>query len=132
MFYFHEQEAYLTSKKGDLIEQEKVVAIQPVHTNRVEIYTTNSKYIAKSVILACGSWSNNLLVPLGLQLPLTVCLCICLFYVYLNYFLKKQERSLVESLRTDVQIFISSLMMQLKLEMGEFSDFKNKNLNNWS
>nr|CAB3264894.1 peroxisomal sarcosine oxidase-like [Phallusia mammillata] len=63
------QEAFLKDG-GSFQDCEKVLSIQPVHYSLVKVATNKSTYSAKSVVLTCGSWINNLLKPLDITLPI--------------------------------------------------------------
>nr|XP_009857934.2 peroxisomal sarcosine oxidase-like [Ciona intestinalis] len=60
-------------KSGGVVrDQEKVLSIEPVNQDIVRVRTNKNVYKCRSVVLTCGPWANELLKPLGLQLPLTV------------------------------------------------------------
>lgn len=50
----------------------RVDRVTPRPTGGVEIETSNGKFHADKVILATDAWTNKLLAPLGLHIPLTV------------------------------------------------------------
>uniref|UniRef100_F6QJA2 Peroxisomal sarcosine oxidase-like n=2 Tax=Ciona intestinalis TaxID=7719 RepID=F6QJA2_CIOIN len=58
---------------GELHENEKVLNIEPINASRVNVQTSTAEYDSASVVLCCGSWTNKLLKPLDLQLPLKAC-----------------------------------------------------------
>ena len=51
---------------------EKVELIKPINDELVEVVTNKETYLSGSVVLTCGSWINNVLKPLNLQLPVKV------------------------------------------------------------
>jgi len=55
---------------GTLQDNENVVRIHP--GSPVCIETNNNVFTAQNVIVTAGPWTNKLLKPLGLQLPLKV------------------------------------------------------------
>ena len=57
---------------GTLMEMEMVKKVRPIHDNLIEVYTSKGLYISKSVIITCGAWTNRILRPLEIQLPLEV------------------------------------------------------------
>ncbi|CAK8695646.1 unnamed protein product [Clavelina lepadiformis] len=54
---------------GGIFTQGKVLSIQSVNGDLVKVKTNNGVFFAKSVVLACGPWINDVLKPLGLQIP---------------------------------------------------------------
>jgi sarcosine oxidase len=56
---------------AEIHEGEQVLGIRPTPTG-AEIETTAARYGADGVVLALGAWTRRILVPLGLDLPLTV------------------------------------------------------------
>jgi len=58
------------SEMGTLMEMEMVKKVRPIHDNLIEVYTSKGLYISKSVIITCGAWTNRILRPLEIQLPL--------------------------------------------------------------
>ncbi|XP_058416201.1 peroxisomal sarcosine oxidase isoform X2 [Diceros bicornis minor] len=56
---------------GTVCDGEKVIEIKPVLP--VVVGTTSQSYQTKSLIITAGPWTNRLLRPLGLELPLQVC-----------------------------------------------------------
>ncbi|XP_073257714.1 peroxisomal sarcosine oxidase-like isoform X2 [Porites lutea] len=56
---------------GTLHDAEKVLDIQPGSV--INIKTNKNSYRAKRVIITAGPWANNVLRPLGIQIPLSVC-----------------------------------------------------------
>ncbi|XP_058018992.1 peroxisomal sarcosine oxidase isoform X2 [Ahaetulla prasina] len=57
--------------RGVLRDGEKVLQILPGSV--VTVTTSRGKYQAKRLVVTAGAWTNQLLAPLGLQLPLQVC-----------------------------------------------------------
>jgi len=57
---------------GVLMEQEQVVDIQPIHDQKVEVQTSKGLYTGKQIIVTCGAWTNKILRPLEIQLPLKI------------------------------------------------------------
>ncbi|KAK3730842.1 hypothetical protein QZH41_009958 [Actinostola sp. cb2023] len=55
---------------GKLCDGEKVENIEP--GSIVQIHTARNVYKAKSVIIAAGPWVNEVLKPLGIQLPVEI------------------------------------------------------------
>lgn len=53
-----------------MCDGEKVMEIKPGLP--VTVRTTSKRYQAKSLIITAGPWTNQLLRPLGLELPLQV------------------------------------------------------------
>lgn len=60
------------ANNGVLLEEEKVFSVVPIHQEKVEIHTSRGLYLGKQVILTCGPWTNDLLLPLEIQLPLKI------------------------------------------------------------
>lgn len=56
--------------EGVLRDGEKVLQILPGSV--VTVTTDRGKYRAKRLVVTAGAWTNQLLAPLGLQLPLQV------------------------------------------------------------
>jgi len=56
---------------GVLQDSEPVLRITP-SSSLVTVQTTKDTYTANSVVIAAGSWTNKLIDPLGLHLPLRV------------------------------------------------------------
>ncbi|XP_068678967.1 peroxisomal sarcosine oxidase-like isoform X3 [Montipora foliosa] len=63
---------------GTLCDNEMVVEIVP--GSLVHIKTTKNVFTAQCVILAAGPWTNKLLKPLGLQLPLRTTKAVVLYW----------------------------------------------------
>ncbi|XP_038615732.1 peroxisomal sarcosine oxidase isoform X2 [Tachyglossus aculeatus] len=56
---------------GVVRDGEKVLEIEPGFP--VTVTTSSGTYHAKNLVITAGPWTNRLLLPLGLQLPLQVC-----------------------------------------------------------
>nr|XP_009860715.1 peroxisomal sarcosine oxidase [Ciona intestinalis]XP_026693472.1 peroxisomal sarcosine oxidase [Ciona intestinalis] len=65
------RDSYISSG-GTLLELQRVIAINPINEHRVEVRTPENVFVAESVVLTCGAWTNKMLKPLGLKLPLKV------------------------------------------------------------
>ncbi|XP_076810115.1 peroxisomal sarcosine oxidase-like isoform X2 [Clavelina lepadiformis] len=59
-------------KLGGTFKQETLCSVNPIEENLVQITTSKGKHFAKSLILTCGPWTNKVLKPLGLCLPITI------------------------------------------------------------
>ncbi|KAL5599863.1 hypothetical protein FOVSG1_007675 [Fusarium oxysporum f. sp. vasinfectum] len=55
-----------------LKENTRVEAVTPQHSGGVTIETSQGVYHARKVIIAADAWTNKLLKPLGVELPITV------------------------------------------------------------
>lgn len=55
-----------------LFENTRVDRVVPASSGGVEIYTSNGQFRAAKVILATDAWTNKLLAPLGVHIPLSV------------------------------------------------------------
>lgn len=60
------------SHGASIKDNTRVDRVTPRPTGGVEIETSNGKFHADKVILATDAWTNKLLAPLGLHIPLTV------------------------------------------------------------
>ncbi|PVD31520.1 hypothetical protein C0Q70_06933 [Pomacea canaliculata] len=54
---------------GVVRDSEKVICITP-GASQVSVQTTRGTYLGRSVVIAAGPWADQLLRPLGLELPL--------------------------------------------------------------
>ncbi|CAK8695648.1 unnamed protein product [Clavelina lepadiformis] len=59
-------------KLGGKFKQETLCSVNPIEENLVQITTNKEKHFAKSLVLTCGPWTNKVLKPLGLCLPITI------------------------------------------------------------
>lgn len=60
------------SHGASIKDNTRVDRVTPNASGGVEIETSNGNFHAKKVILATDAWTNKLLAPLGLHIPLTV------------------------------------------------------------
>jgi len=49
-----------------------VQRIKPVNDQHVEVVTNRGIFSATTIVLTCGPWTNKILEPLNLRLPLKV------------------------------------------------------------
>lgn len=59
-----------------MIDETKVKSINPVNDELVEVVTNNGVYSAKSVVLTCGPWINDVLKSVNLKIPVQVRICV--------------------------------------------------------
>ncbi|CAK8694783.1 unnamed protein product [Clavelina lepadiformis] len=58
------------SNGGVIQDNEKVEKINTISPQEVEILTTKATYNAKSIVITCGPWTNNILKAFHIQLPI--------------------------------------------------------------
>lgn len=59
------------SAGGVLLDEHPVIEIVPGQV--VSIRTTKATFRTRKLVITAGSWTSDLLKPLGLELPLKVC-----------------------------------------------------------
>ncbi|MDJ0730740.1 MAG: N-methyl-L-tryptophan oxidase [Crocosphaera sp.] len=70
----------LAQKYGAIIEDKTPVINIQRKPQEITVKTNNNTYVCQQLIIAAGSWTKQLLIPLGLTLPLTIMPCQLAFF----------------------------------------------------
>lgn len=58
--------------KGGCIKQEHLLKVIPIDSKCVQLETNKQIYTARSVVLTCGPWTNEVLKSVDIHLPIVV------------------------------------------------------------
>jgi monomeric sarcosine oxidase len=70
----------LAKQYGAIVEEDAPVVRVTINANDVEIITEKERYVAGKLIITAGSWTQSVLSPLGIDLPLVPIRCQVAFF----------------------------------------------------
>ena len=71
---FPSQQKCIVEKGGTILDGQKVVKINPIDDDNVEVVTQpGDRFMGKALVLTCGPWINKVLKPsLKIRIPVQV------------------------------------------------------------